>query len=813
MSAPPPPPSGGPDALLAATLFAVDPQGLGGVVVRAPAGPARDRWLAALRAQLPADTPLRRVPLAIADDRLLGGLDLAATLAAGRPIVQRGVLADAHGGVVVLPMAERMTAGTAARIAAALDAGEVMLERDGFATRMPARFGVVALDESAVDDECVPAGAGRPPRVPPRSVAARGARARTARAVAATRFAAARARLADVRCAPAVVDALCGAGAALGVASLRAPVVRAARRARAGRARRARRGRRRRRRAGGGAGARPARDADARRRASRRRTAAAGRGTAAAGGCRRRARDARGRAPARGPRARRGGGGHAGRVARAVAQSGCAARRATTAGRSGASRDTVARGRPVGSRRGELRGGARLDVLATLRAAAPWQRLRRREAARIRRAMPPRLLVLVRREDFRVKRFRHRAPTTTIFAVDASGSSALHRLAEAKGAVELLLAECYVRRDQVALVAFRGRGAELLLPPTRSLARAKRSLAALPGGGGTPLAAGLDAVVEIAELALRRGETPIVVVLTDGRANVARDGTGGRARAVRRRARGGAARAVRAADRRAGRHVAAAAGAGAGGRRRDGRAVRRAAARRRGRHFRRGRGGHPRRATRGRGRVTDARRAFGTAQGRDARAARRRRACGHHAGAARRRHRPPHVLRAAAQPARAVRRAGTRTRCARGHAGGRADPDSGAVPHARARRRPRHAVRTPLARASAHGGDAGLRCAPARRRAGAAGAAAGARVRALPGRPERRADPERRRAARAGPRGRRGDGVLRVRRRARRRRLEARAARRSRRTAAVRRRRRGGRRRSAGCVRSPRASVRGTRRP
>ncbi len=139
--------------------------------------------------------------------------------------------------------------------------------------------------------------------------------------------------------------------------------------------------------------------------------------------------------------------------------------------------------------------------------------------------------VLVRREDFRIKRFRHRAPTTTIFAVDASGSSALHRLAEAKGAVELLLAQCYVRRDQVALVAFRGRGAELLLPPTRSLARAKRSLAALPGGGGTPLAAGIDAAVAVAELAQRRGETPVVVVLTDGRANVGRDGMGGRERA------------------------------------------------------------------------------------------------------------------------------------------------------------------------------------------------------------------------------------------------------------------------------------------
>ena len=104
--------------------------------------------------------------------------------------------------------------------------------------------------------------------------------------------------------------------------------------------------------------------------------------------------------------------------------------------------------------------------------------------------------------------------------MDASGSSALHRLAEAKGAIELLLASCYVRRDRVALVAFRGQSAELLLPPTRSLVRAKRSLASLPGGGGTPLAAGIDVSLLLADAVQRRGGTPTIVLLTDGRANV-----------------------------------------------------------------------------------------------------------------------------------------------------------------------------------------------------------------------------------------------------------------------------------------------------
>jgi magnesium chelatase subunit D len=94
--------------------------------------------------------------------------------------------------------------------------------------------------------------------------------------------------------------------------------------------------------------------------------------------------------------------------------------------------------------------------------------------------------------------------------------------------VELLLADCYVRRDQVALISFRGKKAELLLPPTRSLVRAKRGLGGLPGGGGTPLAAAIDAAVQLADSVARRGDTPSIVFLTDGRANIARDGAPGR---------------------------------------------------------------------------------------------------------------------------------------------------------------------------------------------------------------------------------------------------------------------------------------------
>jgi len=201
-------------------------------------------------------------------------------------------------------------------------------------------------------------------------------------------------------------------------------------------------------------------------------------------------------------------------------------------GVAGALQKTGRRGRPVGVRRGLPKDGQRLNVVETLRAAVPWQKLRQQAAmagAEAPVASQPRR-IHVRADDFHVTQVRQRRETTTIFAVDASGSAALQRLAEAKGAVELLLADCYVRRDKVAVLAFRGRGAELLLPPTRSLVRAKRALAGLPGGGGTPLAAALDAAAAQADAARRRGDTPVVVVLSDGRANVALDGTGGRAR-------------------------------------------------------------------------------------------------------------------------------------------------------------------------------------------------------------------------------------------------------------------------------------------
>ncbi|MBX9871769.1 MAG: VWA domain-containing protein, partial [Burkholderiaceae bacterium] len=160
---------------------------------------------------------------------------------------------------------------------------------------------------------------------------------------------------------------------------------------------------------------------------------------------------------------------------------------------------------------------------ATLRAAAPKQRLRQRSE--------PSQRLAIRAEDFHVQRYQQHASSCVILALDASGSAALQRLAEAKGAVELLLQQSYARRDSVCIVAFRGTQAQLLLPMTRSLVRAKRAMNGLPGGGGTPLASTLKMAHEQAALLQRQGVTPLLVVLSDGRANVTLEGIGGRAQA------------------------------------------------------------------------------------------------------------------------------------------------------------------------------------------------------------------------------------------------------------------------------------------
>ncbi len=561
------------DATLAAALFAIDPVGSGGVSIRALPGPVRDLWQQLLRELLPEDVPLRRVPLHIADGRLLGGLDLSATLRSGRPVAERGLIAEADGGVLLLAMAERISRSTAAHLSVTLDTKEVVLERDGLTARTPARIGVVALDEGADEDEQVPntlidrfAFLIDLSRVAWHDVAPRDmdpialtlaslldmadpgdlevpdsadadpldASAAGDQATAAIRstIIAARARLAQVQIDDEMTEALCGTALALGVFSLRSSLAAMA-------------------------AARASAALAGRHQVERDDVTAAARLVLAPRATRLpMPEDMEQEQPEEPPPPEDQQDDDPGEQDMqqdldkpledqvleaaeaaipanllAMLKLGALRGRARSSGKSGAAQKGSLRGRPAGTRRGDPSANARLNLIETLRSAAPWQRLRRTEREQS-GAGPSKVLVEVRHDDFRVTRYKQRTETTTIFVVDASGSAALHRLAEAKGAVELLLADCYVRRDRVALIAFRGAIAELLLPPTRSLVRAKRSLAGLPGGGGTPLASAIDAAAALADMVQRRGGTPTVVLLTDGRANVTREGLGGRAQAT-----------------------------------------------------------------------------------------------------------------------------------------------------------------------------------------------------------------------------------------------------------------------------------------
>jgi magnesium chelatase subunit D len=504
-------------AVQAAMLLAIDPIGLGGAVLKG-AHEGREPWLAMFRAALPIETPLRRMPISVSESRLFGGLDLAATLVSGRPVAELGLLGEADQGVLLVPLAERLSQNIAASLGLALDRGTLRVERDGLAHDVMARFALLLFDEGR-DEEGAPSAlrerlafeisldALTMPDAPPAELAA---------------VLQARARLPTIRAPEDALHALVATAAALGIDSMRAPML-ALRAAKAAAALADR-------------GMVEQEDLEL-----AARLVLAPRAT-------RLPETEPEPAPEPEPEETPPEPSDANEpdqpteaqpladsvvdAARAAIPSDLLAlltaraldRRGKTGGRSDARRISLRRGRPAGVRQGQPHPGVRLALVETLRAAAPWQKIRARPPGGAGR-------IALRRADFRIARYKEATETVTIFVVDASGSAALHRLAEVKGAVELVLADCYVRRDEVALITFRGAQAELALPPTRSLVRAKRALSGLPGGGGTPLASAVETATHLALGLRKKGQTPVVVLLTDGKANVARDGRPGRPQA------------------------------------------------------------------------------------------------------------------------------------------------------------------------------------------------------------------------------------------------------------------------------------------
>lgn len=502
-------------ALCAIAVFAASRHDLGGIHVRARAGPVREAFLSMLRAVLSPDTPWLRASAATPIEGFLGGVDLGASLGLGRPVVAKGVLARADGGVLELAMAERIGSSQAALIASALDNGTMR----GVCEKQNGRFSLVALDEGADEDECLP-----------HILADRLALFVDLEQVAwgETRQPLRPARLEipvdDVAVADSTLADLCAIAQAVGGSSLRKAIflVRVARCLAALEGR-------------GDVVSHHVADAtqlvfgpigipdDA----LEETTTADGPDRHQEEARRKEDTDADQRTDRPEPSAREQDD-IAVRTATAILPEGIALSRSNGGmlrnrqgdGSRGRSADKPGRrGRPAGLRERPPHGEARLNVSATLRAAAPWQKLRATGSGGTHGS-----LLRIRKSDFRYTFFRTPAEPTAIFAVDASGSTALDRLGEAKGAVELLLSDCYVQRAHVAVIAFRGSSGEVLLAPTRSLVRAKRSLAALPGGGGTPLASGMAQALLMAESARRAGQSPVVVLLTDGSGNVALDG-------------------------------------------------------------------------------------------------------------------------------------------------------------------------------------------------------------------------------------------------------------------------------------------------
>jgi len=519
------------DANVIAILLAINPKGLKGVTVKSQFGPVRDAWLGYLK-QLTSScgTQILKAPANISAEQLLGALDIEASLQAGSLIMSKGLLERVEGHVLLLPMVERMDLQAIALISQALD--------DKNTVDAAAPFSVIALDESDSAEESIS------PRLLDRLAfelyldQLSLADIRESLEVHSEDVDEAKKLLPSVKCSNEYLEVMTKAGLSLGVSSLRANQFAL----------------------------------------ETAKTLAALRGLSEVG--QDEVLDAsrlvytpskrmninpemdQSDQPDQDSEENRDDQHQDSqpedsqsdeqnqeqpsndelediiveavkasippqllRQSKQNVRAGKSA--AHISGKSGAVQKNFFSGRPLTSRKGRPNDGRRLDILKSIRAAIPWQRLRgmKLDTEQASRASTK---INFRAEDLHIKQYLRRRGTVTIFLVDASGSSASQRLAEAKGALEELLAQCYIRRDEVAMVSMRGAKAEIVLPPTRSLVRAKRNLATLPGGGGTPLAAGFRAANEMAISLERKGLTPIIVIMSDGKANVNLNGVGGR---------------------------------------------------------------------------------------------------------------------------------------------------------------------------------------------------------------------------------------------------------------------------------------------
>ncbi len=519
-------------------LLAVDSE-LCGVVIPSAVGSGKSTLARAFADILPESTPFVELPLNVTEDRLIGGVDLEATLATGLRVVQHGVLSKAHGGVLYVDSLSLLDSSAVSHVMDAMSRGEVLVEREGLSEVHPAKFMLVGTYDPS-DGEVrmglldrigiiVPFTAQNDYR----------ARKKIVKMVLGTRDAedtrdelnmlagfinAAKEQLPHVSITDEQIRALIQTAISLGVEGNRVDIftVRAAI-ASAALAQRS--------------------DVDEEDMKQAIKLVLIPRAT------RMPEREAESNEappqeemPPEEPEAEDEEAPSDTPDAEAeeeqketpdmieelmmeaiemelpdnILNISLASKKKATTGSRGEALNNK-RGRFVRSQPGEMRSG-KVALIPTLISAAPWQETRRRDS---KMAGRPKTALLITKDDVKIKRFRDKSGTLFIFMVDASGSMALNRMRQAKGAVASLLQSAYVHRDQVALISFRGKQAQVLLPPSQSVDRAKRELDVLPTGGGTPLASALYLGWETAKQARTKGITQVMFVLiTDGRGNI-----------------------------------------------------------------------------------------------------------------------------------------------------------------------------------------------------------------------------------------------------------------------------------------------------